>query len=132
MTVLTGRHAAMKYQGRKLGKVQNWSLNISRSEIDESCLGDIDKDVMPGIRSATGSATLLVDPGDTATQALLNSIFSDVDEPQDFIELIMDQQSNKRLSAYVLLTGVNPSASVNNAQTVGVDFVVKGKIQGAF
>jgi hypothetical protein len=132
MTVLTGRHGAMRYQGRKLAKVQTWSLQIARAEIDESCLGEYDKDVAPGIRSATGSATLLIDPGDTATQAFLNSIFSDVDNPQDYVELIMDQRNNKRLSAYILLTGVSPSASVNAAQSVGVSFTVKGKISGGF
>ena len=65
MAVLTGAHGALKYEGRTVGKCRDWSLNINRDALEDTCLGENDRTYVKGLRGAAGSATMFYDPADT-------------------------------------------------------------------
>ena len=60
--ILTGADGMLKYGNSACVKVRNWSLSINRDAIDVSCLNTYDREYVAGLRSATGSATLLLRP----------------------------------------------------------------------
>ena len=42
-----------------VGKVRNWSINFQQSVLDTTCLSDTDRTIMQGMRSFTGSGSLV-------------------------------------------------------------------------
>ena len=44
---------------REIGRLRNWTVSAATETIDTTCLMDLDKTILPGLRSYSGSATLL-------------------------------------------------------------------------
>ena len=59
--------AANETDATEIARLQNWSLNYQGATLDTTCLTDKDKTIVPGVRSMTGSATMLyyTNQGDT-------------------------------------------------------------------
>ena len=129
--VLTGADGQLRYNNTRCAKVRNWSLNIVRDAIDESCLGQFDRTYIPGLRSATGSASLFYDPTDTRSLEMLNSIFDNAGGTQQ-VAFVLTDSNNKVITCNVFLTNVSTSVEVGAAQAVTVSFQVSGPITGAF
>ena len=131
MAVLTGSTGALKYNNSKAAKVRNWSLTVSKDALEDTCIGTYDRSYVQGLRGATGSATLLYDPQDTAGAALLNSIF-DNGPSGDPCEFIFNEPAGGSFKCSAFLTTINPSVSVGEAQAVSVSFQVSGPIEGRY
>jgi hypothetical protein len=129
--IRTGANGALKHQGIKVAKVRQWSLAISRAALDTSCIAGADSTFVPGIRSATGSASVLYDPDDEGVTSLLNSILSD-STAASAIEFVFDQTEGKQLLCSAFLTSVSPSVSVGDVQASEVSFQITGAIEGSF
>ena len=48
MTVLTGSDGELRFEGRKIAKCRNWSVNFQRPLIDVTCLSEYDRSYRPG------------------------------------------------------------------------------------
>ena len=131
MAVLTGSTGALKYNNSKAAKVRNWSLTVSKDALEDTCIGTYDRSYVQGLRGATGSATLLYDPQDTAGAALLNSIFSN-SSSGDPCEFIFNEPAGGSFKCSAFLTTINPRVSVGEAQAVSVSFQVSGPIEGRY
>ena len=46
-------------QLKKVGNLKNWSVNFTMAVLDTTCLQDTDRTILPGVRSFSGSTTLL-------------------------------------------------------------------------
>ena len=44
---------------RAIGRLRDWTVSAQTETIDTTCLMDLDKTILPGLRSCSGSATLL-------------------------------------------------------------------------
>ena len=44
---------------RDVGKLKNWSYTTQQQTLDTTCLADVDKTILNGVRSTTGQASLL-------------------------------------------------------------------------
>jgi hypothetical protein len=129
--IRTGANGALKYRGSKVAKVRQWSVSINRAALDTSCVSETNSTYVPGIRSATGSATVLYDADDPSVTNLLNSILQDSSTASD-IEFIFDEAEGKQLRCSAFLTTVSPSVSVGEVQASSVSFQVSGAIEGGF
>ena len=130
MAVLTGAHGALRYEGQTVAKCRSWSLTVSRDALEDTCLGQNDRTYIKGLRGATGSATVLYDPDDAAGRALLNSIFNN--NASDAVEFVFNNAAGGRFQCEALLTTVNPTVSVGDAQAVSLSFRVSGPIDGRY
>jgi hypothetical protein len=130
MAVLTGAHGALKYEGRTVGKCRDWSLNINRDALEDTCLGENDRTYVKGLRGAAGSATILYDPSDTNGAALLNSIFDN--DTSDDVQFVFNEPSGNAFKCKAFLTSMSPSVSTGDVQAVAVSFQVTGPIEGRY
>ena len=131
MAVLTGSTGALRYKNAKVGKVRSWSLSISKDPLEDTCVGTYDRSYVQGLRGASGSATILYDPADTAGSALLNSIFENESAGAP-CEFVFNNPVGDAFSCSAFLTSINPSVSVGDIQAVGVSFQVTGPIEGRY
>lgn len=44
---------------QKVGSLKNWSISFTQSTLETSCLEDTDRTILPGMRSFSGSSSLL-------------------------------------------------------------------------
>ena len=130
MAVLTGAHGALKYEGRKVGKCRDWSLNINRDALEDTCLGNDDRTYVKGLRGASGSATVLYDPVDSNGAALLNSIFDNTSS--DDVEFVFNEPSGNAFKCKAFLTSISPAVTTGDIQAVAVSFQVTGPIEGRY
>ena len=130
MAVLTGANGSLRYQGNTCAKVRDWSLNINRDSLEDTCIGADDRSYVKGLRGASGSATVLYDPDDAASRTLLNSIFNN--NSSDDVEFVFDNAANSRFQCTAFLTSVSPSVAVGDVQAASVSFQVSGPINGRF
>ena len=43
----------------EIGRMRDWTVNATTETIDTTCLADVDRTILPGLRSYSGSGTLL-------------------------------------------------------------------------
>jgi hypothetical protein len=70
MGFFTGRNGRLVVNGREMAKVRDWSLDTTVNLLNTSTLGSYADTFVPGIKGATGSATLMyykLEPGESAT-----------------------------------------------------------------
>ena len=130
MAVLTGAHGELRYEGRKIGKARDWSLNISRDALEDSCIGTDDRTYVKGLRGAVGAATVLYDPADSNTSALLNSIFDNT--ASDDLDFVFNEPNGSRFRCKAFLTSVSHPVTTGDVQAVACSFQVTGPIDGRY
>jgi len=129
--VLTGADGQLKYQGSVVGKVRDWSITVTKDALEDTCLGDYDRSYTQGLRSTTGSATVLYDPGNAQAVVFLNSILNN-SNMEESVEFVFNRLDDQAFKCKGFLTSVSPSVNVGEVQAVSVSFQVSGKPVGTF
>lgn len=127
MAVKTSLTAEVRWNNVKIGKIRDISLDIARNPIDTTALGDFDESSVYGVRSTTGSGTLMYDPADATTVSLMNTILDNKTEPNDSLTMIIDNANGKQISGTVLLTSLQAGVSTGEAVSVPVQFKINNK-----
>lgn len=132
MAIKTAATAELRFNGTAIAKVRDVSLTISRDALDTTGIGQHDRTFKEGIRSTSGSGTLLYDDANTATRNIMNRVLSDADSDSS-ITLVLDTDSTLgTITGNVVLTQVGVSVSVGELVTVPVSFSFSGKPSGNF
>lgn len=131
MTISTGRLGALRFNGTRICRIRNWTLNISKDALDVTCLGSDDREYVEGLRGATGSAQLIYDSDNADSRALMQRILtSDSELPSDSITFSLLDNSNRGFTANVIITGVNASMSTTDVTVADITFQISGPITG--
>ena len=130
MAVLTGADGQLIYNNQTVAKCREWSISTSKDALETTCLASNDRTYVQGLRGTTGSATLLYDPGENSTNALLNSIYKNKNEEE--VTFVLNKADGARFECGGFLTSVSPSVSVGAVQAVSVSFQISGVVEGEF
>jgi len=132
MTVLTGSDGDLIYGTARVGKVRDWTLNINRDALEDTCVGEYNRTFITGLRNTTGSCTIYYDPSNNTAVKLLNTIFDDAATPQDVSFVFNRSETGSRFRCNILFTGITESVDTGAAQAVSCTFQVSGEIDGRF
>jgi hypothetical protein len=127
MTILNGTHGELRWNGTKIAKVLNASINKNRETLQTTGIGDLDDNYAYGKRSTSGSATLLYKTDDPGTIELMNRILNDTEGVDNLSLILRSGQSQGALTGEVLISSQSESISTGENTTVNVNFVVTGK-----
>lgn len=130
MATLTGANGALRFDGKTVAKVRQYDVSINRDSLEDTCLNTDQRTYIPGLIGATGSCTVLIDPGDDGGRMMLNTILSPA--AGHSIEFIFDQKIGRSIEAAGFLTSVSPSVSVGDVQSASVSFQLSGPLRGGF
>ena len=138
MAVKTSATALLKF---KLGgastyttiaKVRDVRLDINRDALETTGVGQTDRTYAYGIRSTSGSGTLLYDPNDSATTDLMQQILED-SETLSGVQLVLNNATSEgTISGDALITAVGPSVSAGDLISIPISFTISGKPTGSF
>lgn len=59
MGFYTGRNGSLVFNGKKVAKIQNWSLDTSVELLSTNAIDSVVNTFTPGVKGATGSGTLI-------------------------------------------------------------------------
>jgi hypothetical protein len=139
MSFYSGRHGSLHYLGKPVAKVRNWSLTASVELLDTSKVDDFAPTYRPGMKSATGSATLFYyrpawedQKVNTSFVALLQRVLrvGMLDEGDRVeLELAVSDTTEDRLLVDAYLTRAGLGSQAGEVATCDVDFTVTGDIK---
>ena len=125
MTVANATHGEVRFQGQKVAKVTQISMETQRQALETTGIGEMDDTFSYGKRTTSGSATLLYRIDDQATADLMNRIFDDDEQPDD-LEMII-YRGSARISGPVLINQQGVAISTGDNTQVSIGFVINGK-----
>jgi len=131
MAVVTGSSGELRYNGLRIGKCREYTLNISRDALETTTLGSNDRSYVPGVRGTTGSATILYDKDDAGTMAVLNSIFDNSTAVGE-VRFIFNTAETNALEVDAFITQVSTPVSVGEVTACSVNFQASGSFNGTF
>jgi len=132
MAIKTAATAELRYNGTAVAKVRDMTLTINRDALETTSIGQVDRTYEEGVRSSSGSGTLLYDTSDSGTRDLMNRILSDSGSQSDLTIVIDGSSSLGTLTGNMIITQVGISASAGDLVTVPISFTVSGKPSGNF
>lgn len=127
MTILNATHGELRWNGVKIAKVLNASINKNRDTLQTTGIGEMDDTFAYGKRSTSGSATILYKTDDSATTSIMNRILNDNEEPDELTIILRTGQSQGTVTGQVLISSQSESISVGENTSVSINFVISGK-----
>ena len=128
MTYYSGKNGTLTYNGNSVAKVSNWSFSSSVDTLETTAISDSERSYVPGLRQATGSATIFY--YDDAPKPLLERIIgtSAVSE-SDILSLKLGWGS-KYVQGNVIITSGELSCAVGEVMQATVQFQFTGTATG--
>lgn len=128
----TGKDGTLSIAGTSQVKVTNWSLQAELEMLETTTLGDDDRAYTPGIRSYSGSATLLyyedgAGRNDAATQ--IKRVISTGAPSDSPIALILGL-GGKTITLNAFITSAVYGASVGEVVNAQISFQGSGAVTG--
>lgn len=135
----TGRSGSIIFNGYPVAKVRDWSLETTVELLPTTTLGDFASTFTPGIKGATGSATLVyyrLEPGEVGNRTEFTALLSKVqklgaitENERVLLELNVggDARDDVRFNAYI--TSATVSASTGELSVVPIQFTVDGDFE---
>jgi hypothetical protein len=136
MGFFTGRSGSLIFDGKPVAKIRDWSLETTVELLSTNSIDSTVNTFTPGIKGATGSATLIyyrLEPGESTTltqfTALLSKIMkTGISSAADrvFLELNAggDVADDIKFNAYI--TSAQVSVSTGELSTVPIQFTMDG------
>ena len=131
MTVANATHGEVRFQGQKVAKVTQISMETQRQTLETTGIGEMDDTFSYGKRTTSGSATLFYKTDDQPTVNLMNRIFNDGETPDD-LEMTIYKGSSKSISGPALINSQGLGVSKGDNTQISISFVINGKPSKAF
>lgn len=125
MALVTGRNGDVLYDGVRVAKCQEFSLDISRDVRETTKVSSYDRSYTRGLRSATGTAMILYDATDPQTAAITADLFSNSETDKE-ITLRLDTASGLELRFNAIVTKLGVAVSSANLVALSFGFQATG------
>jgi hypothetical protein len=136
MGFFTGRTGSLVIGGKPVAKIRDWSLETTVELLSTNAIDSTVNTFTPGIKSATGSATLIyyrLEPGESASYNQFTSLLAKVMktgavETTDRILLDLNVGGNDAddIKFFAYITSAQVSVSTGELSTVPIQFTMDG------
>ena len=136
MGFYTGRSGSLVYNGKKVAKIRDWSVETTVELLSTNSIDSTVNTFTPGVKGATGSATLMyyrLEAGEGATRTeftqLLNKIMRlggiNVNQ-RVFLELNVGGGADDDIKFDAYITSAQVSVSTGELSVVPIQFTMDG------
>lgn len=129
MAVLTGANGELRYNGIRIARCKDFSIDVSRDALETTSIGSYDRTYVEGMRGATGSATVIYDKDDAGTMGLVNDVFIN-NSGNKAVSMILNTATDNALQFRALLTQISIPVSVGEVVACSVSFQITGPFEG--
>jgi len=128
MTYYSGKNGTLTYNGNSVAKVSNWSFSSSVDTLETTAISDSERSYVPGLRQATGSATIFY--YDDAPKPLLERIIGTSAISESDILLLKLGWGSKYIQGNVIITSGELNCAVGEVMQATVQFQFTGAVTG--
>lgn len=136
MGFYTGRSGSLAYNGKPVAKIRDWSLETSLELLSTNAIDSTVNTFTPGIKSATGSATLIyyrLEPGESQTKTQFTELLTQImrggaitESQRVFLELNVGGGVADDIKFFAYITSAQVSVSTGELSTVPIQFTMDG------
>ena len=120
----SGRDGSLWVDGIRMGRVKDWALNATVEALETTDLGSEAKTYTPGLKSATGSCSILYHDDDPIP--LLSKVINGgAPSDKDIVRLKLGW-GEKKIEVDALIAQASLSSTVGAVMTVAISFSVTG------
>jgi hypothetical protein len=127
MTYYSGKDGSLTYNGSSVAKVSNWSFSSSVDTLETTAISDSERSYVPGLRQATGSATIFY--YDDAPKPLLERIIGISAISESGVTLKFAWGSTY-IQGSALITSGELSCAVGEVMQASIQFQFTGVLTG--
>ena len=136
MGFYTGRSGSLAYLGKPVAKIRDWSLEASVELLSTNAIDSVVNTFTPGVKSATGSATLIyyrLEPGESQTKTSFVRLIEQLLRPGQitqsnrvFLDLNIGGTDADDLKFFAYITSAQVSVSTGELSVVPIQFTMDG------
>ena len=136
MAFYTGRTGSLTFDGKPVAKIRDWSLDTTVELLSTNAIDSVVNTFTPGVKGATGSATLIyyrLEGTESATYNQFTTLLGKImkggaatDADRVLLELNVggDAKDDIKFNAYI--TSAQVSVSTGELSTVPIQFTMDG------
>ncbi len=136
MGFYTGRTGSVVFGGKPVAKIRDWSMETSVNLLSTNTVDSTSNTFVPGVKGATGSATLLyyrLETGESVTYTQFTALLSRIHKvgaitTSDRIQLKLNASTaaNDYIEFYAYITSAQIAVSSGELTSVPIQFTVDG------
>jgi hypothetical protein len=136
MGFFTGRTGRVIYDGKPVAKIRDWSVETSLELLNTNAIDSVVNTFTPGIKSATGSATLIyyrLEPGESQTRTSFVRLIEQLvrggritESNRVLLDLDVGDGTANDLQFRAYITSVTISVSTGELSVVPIQFTMDG------
>jgi hypothetical protein len=136
MGFYTGRSGSLVVDGKPVAKIRDWSLDTTVELINTNTVDSTSNTFVPGIKSATGSATLVyyrLETGESASYSQFTALLGKIqkvgaiaESDRVLMELRVSSNANDNIQFYAYITSAQVAVSTGELTSVPIQFTVDG------
>lgn len=123
MAVFSGKDGSMQWAGGAVARVRNWSVQSTLDTLETTDLGDDAREYVPGLKSATGSASIFYHDDNTSLRTLLDNCIDTGTPTSALLDL---RWGDKRLAFNAYVTSVSITCNTGEVMSADVNFTMTG------
>ncbi len=139
MGFYTGRTGSLSYGGKPVAKIRDWSLETSVELLSTNAIDSVVNTFTPGVKSASGSATLMyyrLETGESASKTEFTSLLGQImrtgavtESQRVQLELNVGGGDADDITFYAYITSAQLSVSTGELSVVPIQFTVDGDFE---
>ena len=136
MGFFTGRSGALIYDGKPVAKIRDWSLQTTVELLNTNTLDNFVNTFTPGIKGATGSATLMyyrLESGESSQYQQFTALLSKLmkggainTSDRVYLDLNVGGDARDDIKFWAYITSAQVGASTNELSVVPIQFTMDG------
>jgi hypothetical protein len=136
MAFFTGRSGSLTFDGKPVAKIRDWSLDTTVELLSTNAIDSTVNTFTPGIKGATGSATLIyyrLENTESASYTQFTALLSKImkggaatESDRVFLELNVGGGTADDIKLNAYITSAQVSVSTGELSTVPIQFTMDG------
>ena len=126
MAVYSGKDGQLEFDGDVVGRIRSWSLQASYDTLDITNLGNDARAFTPGLKSASGSASLIYHDDNLEIRSILETCITTGTPVTANFDLKWDDR-RVQFNAYV--NSANITCSTGEVMSADISFTMTGDYQ---
>lgn len=128
MAIYSGKDGRLEFDNARIGRIRSWSLQSSFDTLDVTNLGNDARAYTPGLKGATGSASLIYHDDNTEIRTILDNCITGGTPASAQIELMWD---NKEIQFRAYVNSATITCSTGEVMSADIQFTMTGDYQTA-
>jgi len=126
MAIYTGQDGIMKFNGQTQANVRNWSVTTTVDTLETTDLGDRKRKYIPGLESATATATIMYHDDNATLRNILDQAIRDNSQTSPVPRKLELKWEGRDLDFEAYITSVTITCAVGDVMTADVSFQMTG------